>query len=174
MSGMITAALNRHRTVLMLFTLLLIIGTVTLINIPKESNPDITVPFVYVSTNHEGISPEDADALIAKPLEKKLRGVDGLKEMITESSFGHVSIQLEFYSDIDIDKALTDVRRLVEEAKGEFPEETRDPHVKEINVALFPVMVVTLSGMVDEAVLYATADNLQTELEMIPVCSKPK
>ena len=88
--SLIQASLNRSRTVLMLFTLVMLVGIATLISIPKESNPDITVPFVYVSVTHDGISPEDADALIYKQLEKELRGLDGLKEMVSTASTGHL------------------------------------------------------------------------------------
>lgn len=168
MTNFIIAAIDRNRTVLMLLALALIVGVVTMKVIPKESNPDITVPIVYVSVSHDGISPEDADSLIYKPLEKKLRGIDGLKEMTATSSFGRVTLQLEFLSDSDIDQALDDVRRKVDEAKGEFPEDSKEPVVREINVALFPVMVVTLSGLVDESVMYATAEALQTKIEAIP------
>lgn len=168
MNALIDAALERSRTVLMLFCLVMLIGFVTLINIPKESSPDVTVPFVYVSVVHDGISPEDADTLIAKPLEKELRSINGLKEMTSTASNSHQSILLEFYTDVDIEQALLDVRQKVEDAKGELPADSKEPRVKEINVALFPVMVVTLSGNVDEAVLYAVADDLQDRLESLP------
>ena len=71
MNTIIDAALHRSRTVLMLFCLIMLIGLFTLNSIPKESSPDITVPFVYVSVVHDGISPQDADTLIFKPLEKR-------------------------------------------------------------------------------------------------------
>ena len=77
MNNLIDAALHRSRTILMLFTLIMIVGIITTITIPKESNPDIQVPIVYVSVGHEGISPEDADRLIYKPLETELKSLDG-------------------------------------------------------------------------------------------------
>ena len=168
MHSLIDASLQRSRTVLMLFCLIMLVGITTLITIPKESNPDITVPFVYVSVTHDGISPGDADALIYKPLEKELRSLNGLKEMVSTATTGHLSITLEFYTDVDIDQALLDVRQKVDDAKGELPEDSKEPKVKEINVALFPVMVVTLSGEVDEASLYAVAEDLQDRLEALP------
>ncbi|MFT7260943.1 MAG: multidrug efflux pump, partial [Glaciecola sp.] len=168
MNNLIDAALNRSRTVLMLFSLIMIIGIVTMITIPKESNPDIQVPIVYVSVGHEGISPEDADRLIYKPLETELKSVDGLKEMISTASQGHLSVMLEFYGDIDIDQALIDVRERVDTAKKELPRDSDEPLIKEINVALFPVMIVTLSGDVDESVLYASANRLQEVIETLP------
>ena len=168
MNALIDAALQRSRTVLMLFTLIMIIGTLTMITIPKESNPDIQVPIVYVSVTHEGISPEDADRLIYKPLESELKSLDGLKEIISTASQGHLSVMLEFYGDIDIDQALIDVRESVDTAKKELPSESDEPVVKEINVALFPVMIVTLSGDVDESLLYASADRLKDAIETLP------
>jgi multidrug efflux pump len=168
MDKLIDAALHRHRTVSMLFVLIMIIGSVTMYTIPKESSPDITVPIVYVSVSHEGISPEDADRLIYKPLESELKSLDGLKEMISTASQGHLSITLEFYGDADIDQALIDVREKVDTAKKDLPRDSDEPIVKEINVALFPVMIVTLSGDVDESLLYASANRLKDALEAIP------
>ena len=127
MKQLIDASLNRSRTVLMLFVLIMISGIVTTITIPKESNPDITVPFVYVSVSHEGISPEDADRLIYKPLETELKSLDGLKEMVSTASQGHMSITLEFYSDVNIDQALIDVRESVDDAKAELPADSDEP-----------------------------------------------
>lgn len=168
MQAIIEAALGRSRTVLMLFTLILLTGIAVLLTIPKESSPDVTVPFVYVSVAHDGIAPADADALIYKPLERELRGLDGLKEMVSTASTGHLSIVLEFYSDVDIDQALLDVRQKVDDAKGDLPADSHEPRVLEINVALFPVAVVTLSGEVSEAELYAVASDLQDRLEALP------
>lgn len=168
MNTIIDAALMRSRTVLMFFCLLMLIGATVLKNIPKESSPDVTVPFVYVSVLHEGISPEDGDSLIYKKLEKELRSINGLKEMTSTATTSHLSILLEFYTDIDIDQALLDVRQKVEDAKGELPEDSKEPRVKEINVALFPVLLVTLSGDVEESILYAVADDLQDRIEALP------
>src|SRR5690554_6004305 len=168
MNSLIDASLNRRRTVLMLFTLFMLIGFSTLISIPKESSPDVTVPFVYVSVVHDGISAEDADTLIFKPLEKELRSIDGLKEMVSTVTTSHLSIMLEFYTDIDIDQALLDVRQKVDDAKSDLPDDSNEPRVKEINVALFPVMLVTLSGDIEESILYAVADDLQDRIEALP------
>ncbi len=168
MNHFIDASLLRSRTVLMLFTLIMIMGSITLLTIPKESNPDIQVPIVYVSVSHEGIAPEDADRLIYKPLETELKSLDGLKEMVSTASQGHVSITLEFYGDINIDQALIDVRESVDTAKKDLPTDSDEPLVKEVNVALFPVMIVTLSGDVDESLLYGSANRLQDAIESLP------
>lgn len=168
MNMIIEAALSRIRTVVLLFLLAMIMGMVALNSIPKESTPDISVPFAYISINHEGISPEDADRILYKPMYKELKGLSGLKEIIATASQGHLSIQLEFEVDVDIDEALVDVREAVDTANGQLPSSTDEPTVKEINLSLFPVMVVGLSGNVDEKLLFTMAKDLQEKIEALP------
>ncbi len=168
MNALIDAALHRSRTVLLVLALLLISGSVSYVGIAKESNPDITIPNIYVSITHEGISPEDADRMLVGPMDKHLRSLDGLQEIRATSVTGHASVVLEFSTDVDIDDALQDVREKVDAAKSELPEDTEEPVVREINLALFPVLVVTLSGHLDDRDLYQVANRLQDQLEALP------
>ena len=52
-------------------------GVFTYITIPKEADPDIQVPVLYISIPLQGISPEDAERLLIKPMEEELRGLEG-------------------------------------------------------------------------------------------------
>ncbi|WP_262368504.1 efflux RND transporter permease subunit [Marinomonas sp. IMCC 4694] len=167
MQTLIEAALARSRTVMMFFVLILIMGTVSYIEIAKENDPDITIPMAYVSVSLEGISPEDADSLLVHPLEKELKGLDGLKELKSTASEGHASIMLEFLSGIDIDQAISDTKDKVDRAKGELPSDADEPTVTEINLSTFPVLRVNLSGNVDFATLSRTAKNLQDDIEAV-------
>jgi multidrug efflux pump len=164
----IEAALSRTRTVILLFLLVFLMGVVALITIPKEAAPDVTVPYVYVSVGLEGISPEDGDRLLVNPLYQELSTVDGLKKITSTSSEGHASVMLEFRSDVDIDEALSDVRDGVDKAKPKLPASADDPSVNEINIALFPVINVSLVGDVDERVLFTIAKDLKDRLEALP------
>ncbi|EAR08029.1 acriflavin resistance plasma membrane protein [Reinekea sp. MED297] len=165
---MIQASLNRTRTVLLLFALVFISGIVALISIPKEAQPDITIPYVYVGTGLEGISPEDSDRLLVRPLEQELNSLEGLKELTSTASEGRASITLEFAIDVDIDDALTDVREAVDAAKNNLPADADDPTVQEINLAKFPVINISLAGDVDERVLFHVAEDLKDRLEALP------
>ena len=78
---MIDLAFSRSRTIMLLLLFILIAGGFSYRSIPKESEPDIAVPIIYVSMNHEGISPEDAERLLVRPMEKELQGIEGVKEM---------------------------------------------------------------------------------------------
>ncbi|BBK31757.1 multidrug resistance protein [Allostella humosa] len=114
------------------------------------------------------MSPEDAERLLLRPMEKELRSVESVKEMRSTAYLGGGNVVLEFEAGFDAQKALTDVRESVNRAKSELPQDTDEPMVKEVNVSLFPVLVVTLAGEVPERTLLRLARDLRDRLETIP------
>ena len=168
MKNAIEAALGHARTVLLTLALILIAGTVSYQNIPKESDPDINIPIIYVLATHDGISPEDAERLILRPLEQQLRTIEGIKEMRATGYEGGGNVTLEFEAGFDADQAMDDVREKVDLAKSDLPDETDDPTVHEVNLSLFPVLVVTIAGDVPERSLVKVARDLQDSIEAIP------
>ncbi|MDA9975766.1 efflux RND transporter permease subunit [Alphaproteobacteria bacterium] len=167
MNAIIDAALSRSRTTLSALLLILIAGTVAYVDIPKESDPDVNIPIIYIRMHHDGISPEDAERLLLRPMETELRGIEGVKEMRANSFEGGASVVLEFDAGFDADKALTDVREKVDLAQPDLPDETDEPTVHEVNISLFPVLVVTLSGDIPERNLLHLARGLRDEIERI-------
>lgn len=167
MDKIIRAAIQRSRASLILLVMLWLGGLTAYNTLPKESNPDITIPVIYVSVSHEGISPEDAERLLVRPLEQELRSLDGLKEVRGIGAEGYGSITLEFRAGFDPDKALTDVRDKVDTAKTRLPADSEEPKVMEINFSQFPVVNVGLSGPLSEADLVRIARDLKREIEGI-------
>ena len=168
MNAIIDAAVGRSRPVLLILALVLVAGSVAYVTIPKESDPDVAIPIIYVSIPHDGISAEDAERLLARPMEKELRSIEGLKEMTSRAEEGHATVTLEFEAGFEADQALNDVREKVDIAKAELPDDTDEPTVNEVNVALFPVIVVTLFGEVPERDLVSHARELRDKLEGLP------
>jgi len=167
MITLINAALSHSRTVLMFFVLLLIMGVVSYNDIAKEQNPDITIPTIYVSVSLDGISPEDSDSLLVHPMEKELKGLEGLKKISSIASESHASVTLEFESDIDISQALVDVREKVDKAKSDLPADADEPTIHEINLSTFPVLRINLHGNIEFATLSHLASNLQEKIEVV-------
>lgn len=166
MLTLIEAALTRTRTVIMLFVLLLISGAVTYNNIAKEANPDITIPVIYVSMTHDGISPEDAERMLVRPMENELKSIAGIKEMRSNAGEGHASVTLEFIAGFDPKEALADVRDKVTLAKAKLPNETEEPVVHEVTMAnQEAALTVILSGALTERGLITIARNLKDKIE---------
>jgi multidrug efflux pump len=165
--SIIGASLSHSRTVLGVLAFILVAGAISYITIPKESDPDINIPIIYVSMHHEGISPEDAERLLVRPMEQELRGIEGSKEMRSTSFEGGANVLIEFEAGFNSDTALSDVRDKVDLVRPNLPEDTDDPTVNEVNLSLFPVLVVTMSGDLPERALLRIARDMQDRLEGI-------
>ena len=168
MASLIDHTVGRSRTVLVTLLFILIAGSIAYRDIPRESQPDINIPIIYVTVSHAGISPEDSERLIIRPLEQELRIIEGIKEMRSTGYEGGANVLLEFEAGLDADTALEDVREKVDLAMSSLPAASEDPEVHEVNFSLFPVLVVILAGDVPERVLYHLARELQDDIEGIP------
>ena len=167
MTDALAVILSRPKTVLMMMLVMIIAGVTTYISIPKEANPDIDVPVYFVSVGQQGISPGDSERLLVRPLESKLRGLDGLKEITTIAAQSSAVAVLEFNIETDKDKVLADIRDKVDQAKSEMPADADEPVINETNFALQPTIIVTLSGRVPERTLFQYARRLKDEIEAI-------
>ena len=162
------AAISRRSLVFFLMIVIFIVGLFSYVTLPRESNPDITIPLIMVQTTYEGAASEDVENLITMPLERKLRGVKDLKEVRSVSAEGASMIEVEFLPDVDISEAHQRVRDKVDEAKGDLPGDLEnDPAVIEINLSEWPILTVAVSGDVSEAVLKNVAENLEEAIEQI-------
>lgn len=168
MSAIIDAAFSRAKVVVMALIMILAVGAFAYVSIPKEANPEVPLPIVYVSTGLDGISPGDAERLLIEPMEAEFGAIEGLDTMSSEAAEGFASVQLEFTAGGDIDEALDRVREAADRVQGELPDDARDLTITEINTALFPILTVVLSGPVPERALDEIANAAQEAIEAIP------
>ena len=167
MVNFIERVLLMPRAVLTVMVLLLGSGLASYISLPKESFPSIDIPFFYVSVDQRGISPRDANRLLAKPVEDRLLDMEGLEKLTSTATTGHVSVFLEFGVNVDKDKALTDIRGELEGVSSELPADADEPTINEINITDRPVLSVAIYGEVPERTLSRHVKALQDELESI-------
>ncbi len=161
-------AISHTRLTIAILLFLLAAGFSAYLTIPKEAEPDVTIPIVYVNVTQSGISPEDAERLILKPLETELKGVENVKEMRSAAFEGGGYVLLEFEAGFDSDAALADVRAKVDNAKSDLPSDADEPRVQEVNLSLFPVLVVALGGDLPERTLLGLARQAETAIEQVP------
>ncbi len=165
---LVELAIRNARLTISIMLFLMLAGTLAYISIPKEAEPDIQIPIIYVSMGYDGISPEDSERLLLRPMETALKSIQGIKKMTSTAYQGGGNVLLEFQAGADLEKALTDVRNKVADARGELPDGVDEPSVNEVNISEFPVLVVTLSGDVPERVLSTTARTLRDRIEEVP------
>jgi multidrug efflux pump len=163
------AALHRQSTVLVLLTLIVLAGAYSYAVLPRESAPDITIPYIFVTTDYEGVAPEDMETLVTIPLERKLKGISDTEEIRSVSDDGVSFIAIKFLPSVDIDDALQKVRDKVDQAKGDLPPDLPDdPVVSEANFSDIPIINVVLSGNFSLKRLKVFAEEFEDRFESIP------
>ena len=152
----------------MMVLVIIIFGLVAYRSLPRESSPDITIPYIFISTSYPGVAPEDIEKSITIPIEKKLKGLESVKHIRSSSIEGLSSIVIEFTAGTDIDEVLPKTKDKVDMAKPELPSDLQDdPEVLEINISELPILVLSLSGNVGQVRLKEMAEDLEEEIEAI-------
>ncbi|MCX7287770.1 MAG: efflux RND transporter permease subunit [Rhodobacterales bacterium] len=164
----VETAIANARLTLSVLIFLMVAGAVSYLNIPKEAEPDIQIPILYVSLGYSGISPEDSERLLLRPMETALKAITGIKKMTATAYQGGGNVLIEFQAGADLAKALDDVRNKVAQARPELPDGADEPTVNEVNLSEFPILVITLSGDVPERVLARTGRELRDRIEDLP------
>ena len=139
-------AISKRVTVYVLVVLMVLAGTSTYMALPREASPDIEIPFIIVKTAYIGASPEDVENLVTRKIEKKLQGLENVKDMYSTSAEGISTIQIAFIAGIDIDDVLQKVKDKVDLAKQVLPGDAEDPIVSEVTFSNIPIMIVNISG----------------------------
>ena len=159
----------RHRLSVYFLILILCLGGVGVyVSMPRESFPEVKIPFILVYTIYPGVSPTDMETLVTRPIETELKAVSGIKEISSTTSEGLSSIAVEFNPETDLETALASVREKVDLAKSDLPPEAEDPRVQDMDFSQVPIMMITLSGPVGSQRLTEVAEEIQEDLEALP------
>ena len=170
-----TMALKNKNTVFLLTLALAVAGFLAYRKLPKELEPDISIPWILVTTVYPGNAPIDMENLISRPLEKEIETIKGIKKMTSTSAQDYSLIFIEFNTNVKISEALADVKDAVDKAKAELPDNLDDdPVVEDIEMSEFPIININLSGDYSLMELKKYAEFLEDELETIYEVSRVK
>lgn len=162
-------AIKWRASVFLLMIVFTIYGSIAYVSLPRESTPDIPIPYIMITTIYAGVSPTDIESLITLQLEKELKGLKGVKQIDSYSAESVSNISIEFLPEIDVEMALQRVKDKVDQAQSDLPTDlTEDPQVIEISTSDFPIMVVTIAGKIPESNLKKIADDMQKSFEGVP------
>ncbi len=166
-------SIKNKTSVYVLTFIILLVGLGAYSSMPKESFPEIKQPTIYVGTAYPGNSPVDMENLVTRPIEKELKSLKGVKKFKSTSIQDYSTIIVEFELDVDVSKALQDVKDAVDKSKVDLPSDLpADPNVFELDFSEFPVMNVNLSGNFSYDVLKENAEYLEDEIEKFPEVSE--
>jgi multidrug efflux pump subunit AcrB len=148
--------------------LIVIVGVIAYVTIPRESSPEIKQPYIFITTTWAGVSATDIETLVTQPIENELEGMNGLAELTSESRQNVSFIFAEFSSDVSVEAALRRVKDRVDIARSSLPDDANDPNVREFSVSDWPMFVVVLSHPDGIGVIDGAAEIVRDELNGLP------
>jgi multidrug efflux pump len=161
--------LIRKRTAVFTAALLIIfIGITAYMNLPRESNPEITQPWIFVNTVYPGVAPQEIESLISMPLEEELAGIEGVNKISSSSRQSISSIFVEFDADTGVETALRRVKDRIDTAKADLPSEAEDPRVSEFSSTDWPVFIAVISHPEGVLRIDNQARQLKESLKRLP------
>jgi multidrug efflux pump len=161
-------ALRNRTSIAALLCIVVVLGVSAYMSVPKEANPEITIPYIHVGTVYGGVAPKDMETLVTRVIEEELNKIADIKVLTSTSDMGYSSITAEFDNSMDMDAALQKVRERVDLAKPKLPSDADDPVISELNLAEWPIMQVNISGEYDLVRLKEVAEDLKERLEQVP------
>ena len=165
MTSVVDWAASRARMVLAMVFLSLAAGTYAYTGLPKEGEPDIEIPALFISVVFSGISAADSEKLLVLPMETELANLNGLKKISATAAESYAGIALEFEFGWDKAETIAEVRDAMSKAEALFPEGADKYSINELNFSKFPIIIVDLTGNVPERAMTRIARNLQEKIE---------
>jgi multidrug efflux pump subunit AcrB len=171
--GLSNRAVDNKTTVYIFVILITLFGIMQYLSTPKEQFPEITFPYFMVSTIQPGMSPMDIENLITRPIEKELKGINGIRHINSQSLQDVSLIIVEFDVNADGTQAYLDVKKAVDDSRTDLPNDLfQDPELTQIEVSEIPILSVNLSGDLGLIRLKEIADDLKDRFESMEEISK--
>ncbi|CAN5797184.1 efflux RND transporter permease subunit [soil metagenome] len=161
-------SLRNVTSVLVMLFIIAILGIISYRTVPKEAQPEITIPIVAISTIYPGVAPGDIETLVTRVIEEELNNIADLKTLSSTSVEGYSSVVAEFGAGMDMNEALQKVREKLDLARPRLPRDAEDPVLSDIVLSEFPIMQVNISGEYSLVQLKDVAEELKERLETIP------
>ncbi|MDH6260985.1 efflux RND transporter permease subunit [Bradyrhizobium sp. BR13661] len=148
----------------------LIVGLIAVVVIPREEEPQISVPMVDIRINADGLRGPDAVELVTKPLESIVKGIDGVEHVYSQTEDDRVMVTARFLVGTKFEDAILRVHEKIRANLDRIPVGISEPLIVGRGINDVAVTVLTLSPKPEAASrwtekdLYELADKLRAEL----------
>ncbi len=150
------------------------LGLIALIQLPREEEPQISVPMVDISVNADGLKAQDAVKLVTEPLETIVKAIDGVEHVYSWSYDDRLVVTARFFVGTDADDAILRVHEKIRANMDRIPVGIPEPLIVGRGIDDVATVVLTLSPTLETADrwtdvdLRSVADELQVELAKQP------
>ncbi|MEK4849439.1 efflux RND transporter permease subunit [Paenibacillus sp. FSL H7-0756] len=143
MKSLINFSLRNKFAVWLLTIIIVFAGLYSGMTMKQETLPNISIPYLSITTIYPGAAPEGVVNDVSKPLEQKLRNVDGVKMLTSTSLENASSVTIEFDYGTNLDNATAAVREALNEVA--LPDNVQKPQISRFSLSSLPVISLSIS-----------------------------
>lgn len=159
--------IEKYRAVYLIIAAIILLGLQSYITLPREEMPEITLPFVVITTSYTGAAPQEIESQITDEIEGKIKDVDDIESITSTSSNGLSSISVEFKIGTDIDDKVNEITNKISEIQNQLPQDSDSPIVSGFDTSDRSIMTLNISGDYDLIGLKDIAEDIRDEIEKI-------
>lgn len=139
-------SVKRPVAVMMLFLIVIILGSVSVYNLNMDLFPELSLPMAIAVTSYEGVGPEEIENLVTRPIESVLGTVNGIANINSTSSLGSSMVMVEFDWGTDMNFAVSQMREKIDLIAAALPSDCGKTTLFKLDVNMMPVMVLGFGG----------------------------
>ncbi|MFA5211272.1 MAG: efflux RND transporter permease subunit [Patescibacteria group bacterium] len=158
---------HKYRFTFLIVLILLIFGLFSIIRLPKESMPEVEIPYAVVVTVFPGANAADVEELVTQPIEDKIKSLDDVEELTSQSKNSLSFIFVQFDANADAQEKINDLKDKIDEVKSDLPDDAKDPTVKQISLDDEPILTFSISGPYSRSEIKNYADDIKNEIEIV-------
>ena len=162
-------AVSRPVTMFMVSIVIVLLGAISLFQLPVDLLPEIEYPALTINVTYEGVGPLEIEELVTRPIEQAVSAVSGLDQLTSTSSEGQSTVQLGFTWSTDLSEAVEDVRSRLDLVRNGLPEDASAPTIFKFSGDALPILFLGVDGNFDPVTLREIAENdVAPRLERVP------
>jgi len=167
---MLTRFLSNHVLANLLFVLVLVMGAVSYMQMPRQQDPNINFNWIDVTTLFAGASAADVESRVTDVIEEAIQNIGDIRFVSSNSrqSVSSILIRFEDMDDRQFDKRVADLRREIQNIQSEMPDGVEDPVIVEVTSAnAFPTAAIVVSGAADDENLRRRSEHVLSDIKRI-------
>lgn len=155
--------INQFQLTVLVILLIIAIGVTGLLVLPKESLPEIVFPSITVQTVFVGASPEDVENLVTREIENKVKDLDDVDNISSETITGLSVVSVTYKEGVDIDQKKIELDNALREIR--FSDGVSDPESIIFTTSEIPLMNISIAGDYSLEELTGLAETVQEAVE---------
>ncbi|MBK8554410.1 MAG: efflux RND transporter permease subunit [Lewinellaceae bacterium] len=152
-------SIRRPSLIIVIFAVLTFMGVASYFNLPIELVPKFSPPVVTIITVYPGASPAEVENAVSKPIEDVISSMEGIDQVTVGSNENASFVVVELDQAVDINQAVQEIQRKINQVQTNFPKEVRTPVVNKFALDELPIMRLAVRSNVSGTAFYDMIKN---------------